>query len=204
MSKLSFMAAGAAGVGAAGAGGFLLLKDQSIPSTTFKERYEHAWLPKTSNLWSSRLASLKKGVPVHIKLIEAAKKDGDEANRLLQEGCSLIYEEPFENSKYQKDFELYCSKTNKDVGSKAWNGDEKNNTSWDAPLTSLKSHDPSTGGTLPNKLLEIQKEIKSTGAAPHDEAIREKLKNWCEEIQSRVYEGSESSEFKQQELYCRK
>ncbi|AEG72940.1 hypothetical protein MHF_0668 [Mycoplasma haemofelis Ohio2] len=209
MSKLAFLAASTAGVGAAGAGGYFLMKGNDNPKTTFKERYKHALLSKTSDLWTTKLASLKKEAPTHPKLIEAFNKaketnQDEAATQLLKEGCDLVYSEPIENSKHHKDFKNYCSKTNKEASSKTWNSEDKSNNAWDAPLTNLKSHSISEYGELHAKLASLKQEISSLSGTTYEATVREKLKNWCEEIQSNIYEGPESDEFKQQERYCRK
>ncbi|AEW45333.1 hypothetical protein MHC_02335 [Mycoplasma haemocanis str. Illinois] len=209
MGKLVFVLASAAGVGATGVGGFLLMRKNNGPKITFGERYKHALLSKTSDLWATKLLTLKKEAPTHPKLLESFNKaketnQDETATNLLKEGCDLIYQEPVENSNYQKDFKNYCSKTNKEASSKTWNGENKNNNAWDTPLTNLKSHNVSEYGELNSKLATLKQEIGALTVTTYSDSVREKLKNWCEEIQSNIYEGPESDEFKQQERYCRK
>ncbi|AEW45289.1 hypothetical protein MHC_02115 [Mycoplasma haemocanis str. Illinois] len=208
MNKLAVSVVGVAGTSVAGFGGFMFLKNKENTQTSFAQRYKHALLTNDSNLWGSKLTSLKSGVSSHFKLMEAAQKGKEnnkdaEATQLLKDGCFLIYKESIKNSKYLDDFKKYCSKTNKEAGSGNWNSDDKNNSSWNSSLDALKNHDTQQYGELDSQLLSLKTEL-STKSTPYDDNFRNKLKGWCELVKENIFEGAESKEFKQQEKYCRK
>ncbi|CBY93020.1 hypothetical protein HF1_10120 [Mycoplasma haemofelis str. Langford 1] len=122
----------------------------------------------------------------------------------MKEGCKAIYASSVEDSEYKDDFKTYCSRTNEDASSsKEWNGEDTTSTSnnkWDAPLTSLKSHGESSG-TLPSALETLKKEIQGKGS--FEKTHRDTLKSWCDGVKKEIFMGSDSLEFRHQELYCK-
>ncbi|AEG72653.1 hypothetical protein MHF_0377 [Mycoplasma haemofelis Ohio2] len=214
MGKTLALSLGGLGAGGAGIGGLLALKPWESEET-FATKYKHALLDtsKDSDSWKSKYEELKTKDPAHPTLKKAAteaKKNPSSnevaAKQLLREGCKAIYESPYGDSKYKDDFKKYCSRNNKDASSgDAWNTDTTENNSgnkWDASLTSLKGHDTSKNGDLVDVLSQLKEEIKSKNST-FEKTYREKLKNWCESVQKEPFMGSDSLEFKNQELYCK-
>ncbi|AEW45287.1 hypothetical protein MHC_02105 [Mycoplasma haemocanis str. Illinois] len=208
MGKLAFSAIGTLGVGAAGTGGFFLLKELKTPKAKFKDRYSHALITDTDNLWDSKFSLLKAAnpEPKHPQLLQAlrdSKESSKEsgAKELMKRVCVAMYEEEIKVD-YVKDFEKYCVKNNKDVSKIAWNDEANSSSKWDSSLTTLKSHDYGNNGMLDKELNDLKTKISSL--SNYENTHREELKKWCEKVKEHVYWGPQSKEFKQQELYCKK
>ncbi|AEG72738.1 hypothetical protein MHF_0462 [Mycoplasma haemofelis Ohio2] len=208
----TYLLGGLGALGAAGTGSLLALKPWNSNVETFKSKYSHALINAGDNsLWSNKFTLLKDSNPEHQTLKEAVNKakatspDEAGAKELLKRGCQEIYDSPYEGSKYLNDFEKYCSKTNKDASSnQTWNGSDVSTASgnkWDTALNALKTHDEATNKKLDSVLAELKNSIQGNTQITADH--RTKLKNWCEGIKSKPYLGSDSLDFKHQELYCK-
>ncbi|AEG73311.1 hypothetical protein MHF_1061 [Mycoplasma haemofelis Ohio2] len=216
MSKSLALSLGGLGVAGSGVGGLLVFKPWEPKAITFADKYKHAFLDTSKNdtSWDSKYAALKthslKKRPSLVKASEEANKGSSaneaEARRLMREGCKAIYESPFENSEYEGDFKTFCSKTNEEASDskKSWNNgsaSEATSNKWDTPLNSLKSHDMEKQGGLVDVLAQLKATL-STGSALSQEH-RESLKKWCDSIRKEPFMGTDSLEFKNQELYCK-
>ncbi|CBY92551.1 hypothetical protein HF1_05430 [Mycoplasma haemofelis str. Langford 1] len=208
MSKLTFTAVSTLGAGAAGTGGFLLMKELQTPKIKFKDKYSHALIKDSDNLWDSKFALLKAAnpEPKHPKLLQAFKDSKESskesgAKELMKQTCTSLHEEVM-SSDYVKDFEKYCAKNNKDASKITWNDEANSSDKWNASLTALKSHDYVNNGELGKELADLKTKIASLNS--YENAHREELKKWCDKVKDHVYWGSHSKEFKQQELYCKK
>nr|WP_052663347.1 hypothetical protein [Mycoplasma haemofelis] len=211
-SKSLMLSLGGLGAGGVGVGGLLATKPWESKKVTFSDKYKHAILDtaKDDDIWGRKYTSLKATKPKHPKLIraytEATKQPPEneqEAKRLLKEGCKAIYESPFEDSEYKNDFKSYCSKTNLDASpNQTWNSESTDSSSkWDASLKALKSHDINTKGSLVEVLVTLKSSIQSKDS--FEKANRDSLKGWCDGVKVEIFMGSDSAEFKNQELYCK-
>ncbi|AEW45146.1 hypothetical protein MHC_01400 [Mycoplasma haemocanis str. Illinois] len=211
MSKYLVLSLGGIGVGAAGVGGLLTFRPWETKET-FSNKYQYALLDtsKDNDSWNSKYTALKQATPKHptlSKAVLASKKSPSpndaEAKKIMREGCKSIYDSPYEGSEYLDDFKKYCSKTNQDASANStWNTDNTNTSNkWDTTLTSLKDHNFSEKGKLTAALSQLKENIK--GKSTFEQTHRESLKNWCDGVKIEPFMGSDSKEFKNQELYCK-
>ncbi|CBY92332.1 hypothetical protein HF1_03240 [Mycoplasma haemofelis str. Langford 1] len=202
MSK--WMALGMGSVGAAGAGGYFLLKPET---ETFKTKYKHSLLSKDgdSSIWDARHTSLNGKTPTHKKLKEAVTNysSTDNSKRLHREACLEIYEMPAESKEYLSDFESYCTKNMGDaLAPKTVISDPKETTTeWDKKLNALKGLGSDKVESLPSELKTLKNTI---GSASPDANHRETLKNWCDGMKTKMFVGSEDSRFQDFSNYCAK
>ncbi|AEG73199.1 hypothetical protein HF1_08630 [Mycoplasma haemofelis str. Langford 1] len=204
MSKLILPTLGLGGAGAAGFGAYMLIpRDAEI---TFAVKYKNAILNPTGDesLWNSKFTSLNGKTVKHLKLQSAVTQhssNSENAKALHKEACKDIYNSPFENSDYQKDFQDYCARNLKDeIGSK-WITEEKGGSKWTARLTSLKSHSESNG-ELDDTLKGIKTSISNDNNNTFDDTKRENLKNWCTSAGAEIFNSTEDARFKLVKLYC--
>ncbi|AEW45680.1 hypothetical protein MHC_04120 [Mycoplasma haemocanis str. Illinois] len=213
-SKSLMLSLGGLGAGGVGLGGLLVMKSWASKKETFSDKYKHSLLDdfKDDVIWGRKYVALKTTKPTHPKLmrayIEATKKPTEneqEAKILLKAGCKDIYESPFEDSKYQNDFKSYCSLTNLDVSSnQTWNSettDKTPNNKWDTSLGALKNHDIKAKGNLVETLETLKSLIQ--GKDTFEKENRDSLKGWFDAVKAEIFMGSDSTEFKNQELYCK-
>ncbi|CBY92330.1 hypothetical protein HF1_03220 [Mycoplasma haemofelis str. Langford 1] len=215
MSKSLALSLGGLGAGAAGVGGLLTFKPWETQET-FATKYKHALLDtsKDSDSWNNKYTALKQATPKHPKLLKAVSEskkspspNDAEAKKLMREGCKAIYESPHEKSEYLNDFKKYCSKTNQEASTNTtWNTDNvttsgSGTNKWDTSLTSLKSHNFSQKGNLVEALVKLKEDIKEKST--FEQTHRERLKNWCDKVKTETFMGSDSLEFKNQDLYCK-
>ncbi|AEW45254.1 hypothetical protein MHC_01940 [Mycoplasma haemocanis str. Illinois] len=205
MNKLIPISLGIVGAGGAGLGSYIFLKPKPILS--FRKKYSLAVLKDDDSLWNTKFTALTGKTPTNLKLREAAMNGGDETSKKLKhkEGCQEIYDSSSEETKYLEDFKKYCSRNNKDASSAtAWISDEITNSSsnkWDTALGNLKNHDISKKGELTEKLRKLK--LSLSNKSSYDQNDRQSLKTWCDSMQLDPYEGPESMNFKNQELYCK-
>nr|WP_045118484.1 hypothetical protein [Mycoplasma haemocanis] len=193
---------GTAGIGSIGIVGYSLMKSHE---ETFKSKYPNALLNKESdnNIWESRYTVLKGKSPKFQLLKEVAQKNDDSptSKSAHKEACLKLYDTSIKDTKYLEDFENYCSKHIEDVVSQGTLiTDNKNTgTKWDTKLTTLKNLASTSVDFLPTKL----KELKTTmGNQAINESHRESLKNWCDTAKTKIFLGSEDSDFKNFNTYC--
>ncbi|CBY92905.1 hypothetical protein HF1_08970 [Mycoplasma haemofelis str. Langford 1] len=213
MSKLSLPMLGLGGLGAAGLGGYSLLKGKNNPAQkeeTFGFRYSKALLRKESNLWDSKFNLLKEGTePSHPTLKSARTKatsggNDQEAKELHKKGCQEIYDSNLKNTSYLNDFKSYCAKNLKDEmgSSKKWISEGASDTTkWNAKLKSLLTHDEAKNHVLDISLASLKKTLTGEDSTWGDEK-RKSLKEWCDASQKEIFEGKEDSRFVQADLYC--
>ncbi|AEW45149.1 hypothetical protein MHC_01415 [Mycoplasma haemocanis str. Illinois] len=214
MSKTLLITAGVVGAAGSGIGSyFLLIHNKTDKSLLIKNKYKVALLNETGDesLWNKKYEEIKNSSPHHPTLKKAvAKSSGtgkhdEEAKRLLKEGCFEIYESSYEDKNIFSDFKNYCAKTNKDISKvTSWNNDTAENSSdnkWDKALETLKSHTMETKGKLDPVLAQLKQEI--TGDKPFSTDIRKRIKGWCESTNKELFEGEETTQFKNQEDFCK-
>ncbi|CBY92374.1 hypothetical protein HF1_03660 [Mycoplasma haemofelis str. Langford 1] len=219
MTKGSFLALGTAGAGGLGAGGLMAFKPwQSTPeekvkvATSIREKYSAALLDSTQDgsIWEKKYTTLKTSTPNNPTLKQAVEKSKtspeskDEALRLLKEGCASIYDSKVDDLKSFSDFKTLCSKSNDDASkaSGAWIADEAsaNNNKWDSSLTKLRDHNQELIPTLSSLKEEIKAHQNST---PFAQDIRTKIKDWCTQVRGELFEGENSTQFQNQEAFCK-
>ncbi|AEG72645.1 hypothetical protein MHF_0368 [Mycoplasma haemofelis Ohio2] len=214
MSKTLLTTAGAMGAAGTGVGGYFLLSNNKIDeSLLIRSKYKVSVLSKSGeeSLWDKKYEAIKNSSPHNQTLKKAvAKSSGtdkndEEAKKLLKQGCFEIYESSYEDANNFSDFKNYCAKTNKDISKvTSWNTDtSENNTNnkWDKALESLKSHTVETKGKLDPVLEKLKTEL--TGNTPFSTTIRARFKSWCESTNKGLFEGEESTAFRNQEDFCK-
>ncbi|CBY92356.1 hypothetical protein HF1_03480 [Mycoplasma haemofelis str. Langford 1] len=221
MGKGVSLALGTAGAGGLGAGGLMALKpwqsdspEKSKVVTSIREKYAVALLntKEDSEIWTKKYTALGTHSPNNPILRDAAsKKTGSSPNegtikQLLKEGCEAIYSSDANDPKNFSDFKALCSKTNENATGtgKNWVTDEPSSSTsnkWDTVLTALKNHGTSNKWALDSILSALKEEIKNDQTFSPEK--RTKIENWCKSIKSEVFLGTESSEFKSQEDFCK-
>ncbi|AEG72669.1 hypothetical protein MHF_0393 [Mycoplasma haemofelis Ohio2] len=198
MNKLIPASLGAAGVGGAGYGGYLLLnpsENKEVVVTTIREKYKTSLLSfegtTDEKAWESKFSSLKSGTPNHpdLKAIDTAKEE----KAKHKEACKKIYDSPADNKDYFEDFKKYCSKLIGDVVSGTWVTEDGK---VDGKLKEVKT----------NKNSLLHKELKNLFSKlttdTFDDPIRKELKDWCSSKKDQLFLGEESNIIDEIKKYC--